>query len=153
MNREDVKIGDKVVLPFGESGTIVKFLRIPWGFDTVVKLRKVNPHFENKTNQHLEYKTSQLTHETAFHWEFRHWEDCFKQWEELVKKHGNKAFRLVISTHWTTSGYWIEPNFKPFKKNGNDIPYYEAEILSLRRRVRKEINNAALEERMPEFTI
>lgn len=52
------KIGDKVKLPFNETGTVVKILQLPWGFDHIVKIRKAT---FNKTNEHREFKKEQLT--------------------------------------------------------------------------------------------
>ena len=57
----EFKIGDRVKLPFDETGTLVKKLNLPWGFDHIVRIRKAN---FNKTNQRLEFKKEQLTHET-----------------------------------------------------------------------------------------
>lgn len=53
----EFNIGDRVKLPLGETGTIVKKLKILWGFDHVVRIRKAT---FNKTNQHIEFKKSQL---------------------------------------------------------------------------------------------
>ena len=54
------EVGDKVKLPFDETGTLVKILNKPWGFTHVVKMRKVNPLFDRKTNQHCVYKPEDL---------------------------------------------------------------------------------------------
>jgi hypothetical protein len=51
------KVGDKVLLPFDETGTIVEIKNIIWGFKYVVKIRKAT---FNKTNQHVDYKEEQL---------------------------------------------------------------------------------------------
>ena len=53
----EFKIGDKVKLPLNETGTVVKKLNIPWGFDHIVRIRKA---IFNKTNQRLEFKKEQL---------------------------------------------------------------------------------------------
>ena len=55
------EVGDKVKLPFDETGTLVKILPLPWGFTHIVKMRKVNPLFGKKVNQHCEYKPEQLS--------------------------------------------------------------------------------------------
>lgn len=55
---EKLKIGDKVKLPLNETGTLVKIMNIPWGFDHVVKIRKAT---FNVTNQLVEFKREQLT--------------------------------------------------------------------------------------------
>ena len=57
----EYEVGDEVSLPFNETGIIVKILDILWGFKYIVKLRKVNPVFDNKTNQHVDYKYEQLS--------------------------------------------------------------------------------------------
>lgn len=51
------KIGDKLKLPLNETGTLVKILDIPWGFDHIVRIRKAT---FNITNQRLEFKKEQL---------------------------------------------------------------------------------------------
>lgn len=53
----DLKVKDKVLLPFNETGTIIKILDIPWGFKYIVRIRKAT---FNKTNQYHEYKKEQL---------------------------------------------------------------------------------------------
>jgi hypothetical protein len=53
----EFKIGDRVKLPFNETGTLVKKLDLMWGFDHIVRIRKATL---NKTNQRLEYKREQL---------------------------------------------------------------------------------------------
>ena len=54
----EFKKGDKVKLPFDETGTFVKKLNIVWGFDHIVRIRKSNGF--NKTNKHVEFKKEQL---------------------------------------------------------------------------------------------
>lgn len=41
-----------------------------------------------------------------YHYEFKDWEDAFRQFYR--KKNLEKSFCLVLSTHWVTSGYWVE---------------------------------------------
>ena len=53
----EVKIGDRVKLPFDETGTVVKHLNLLWGFSYVVRIRKGT---FNITNQRLEFKKEQL---------------------------------------------------------------------------------------------
>lgn len=53
----EFNIGDKVKLPFNETGTLVKKLQLPWGFDHIVRIRKATL---NKTNQRIEFKKEQL---------------------------------------------------------------------------------------------
>lgn len=57
---EKFNIGDRVKLPLNETGTIMKIKNVLWGFDHVVRIRKAT---FNKTNQRIEFKASQLTHE------------------------------------------------------------------------------------------
>lgn len=53
----EFKIGDRVKLPFNETGTVVKHLNLLWGFQYVVRIRKAT---FNITNQRLEFKPEQL---------------------------------------------------------------------------------------------
>jgi len=53
----EFKIGDRVKLPFNETGTLVKKLTLLWGFDHIVRIRKAT---FNKTNQRVEFKREQL---------------------------------------------------------------------------------------------
>lgn len=53
------KKGDKVKLPFNETGTIVEINdKIPWGFKFRVGIRKGS--IFNKTNQIIDFKEEQL---------------------------------------------------------------------------------------------
>jgi len=54
------ELGDRVKLPLGETGTLVKKLELLWGFDHIVRIRKAT---FNKTNQRIEFKKTQLEHE------------------------------------------------------------------------------------------
>lgn len=54
----EFKKGDRVKLPFDETGTVVKILQLPWGFDHIVRIRKAT---FNKTNEYREFKKGQLT--------------------------------------------------------------------------------------------
>lgn len=56
----EFEIGDRVKLPFNETGTLVKKLKLLWGFDHIVRIRKAT---FNKTNQRIEFKKTQLEHE------------------------------------------------------------------------------------------
>jgi uncharacterized membrane protein len=56
----DFKVGDLVKLPFNETGKIVEIKNLLWGFNYIVKMRKVNPLFDNKTNQKIDFKLEQL---------------------------------------------------------------------------------------------
>jgi hypothetical protein len=55
------EVGDKVKLPFDETGTIVKILDIIWGFRYVVRIRKSNGF--NKTNQRMDFRYEDLNPE------------------------------------------------------------------------------------------
>jgi len=58
MDDKKFKIGDRLILPFNETGTLVKIKNILWGFDHVVRIRKATL---NKTNQRIEFKREQLS--------------------------------------------------------------------------------------------
>ena len=60
----DFIVGNIVVLPFDETGKIVKIVndRLDW-FPYKVKLLTANSLFGNKVGQIKEYKTEQLEHE------------------------------------------------------------------------------------------
>jgi hypothetical protein len=55
------EVGDKVKLPFDETGTIVKILDIIWGFRYVVRIRKSNGF--NKTNSRTDFRYEDLNPE------------------------------------------------------------------------------------------
>lgn len=57
---EEFEIGQRVLLPLNETGTIVKKTNIPWGFDHIVRIRK---GVFNKTNQRIGFKKEQLIKE------------------------------------------------------------------------------------------
>ena len=52
------EIGDKVKLPFDETGTLVKINDLLWGWKYIVRIRKSNGF--NKTNQRVEYRYTDL---------------------------------------------------------------------------------------------
>lgn len=54
----ELKIGDKVKLPFNATGTLVKILNLPWGFTHIVRIRK--PGVFYKTNQRIEFREEDL---------------------------------------------------------------------------------------------
>lgn len=56
----EYEVGDKVLLPLNETGTITKIHNIPWGFKYKIRIRKSTL---NKTNQILDFKYEQLTPE------------------------------------------------------------------------------------------
>lgn len=54
-------------------------------------------------------KLGSIGNNEQYHYsEFKNWEDAFRQFYR--KKLKDKSFCLVISTHWLTSGYWVERN-------------------------------------------
>jgi hypothetical protein len=53
----ELEVGQKVSLPFGETGTIKKIKDIPWGFKYLIK---INKGVFNKTNEILEFKKEQI---------------------------------------------------------------------------------------------
>lgn len=53
----EFEIGNRVKLPFNETGTLVKKLDLLWGFDHIVRIRKATL---NKVNQRIEFKKEQL---------------------------------------------------------------------------------------------
>lgn len=50
------------------------------------------------------------TSEDQYSFDFKDWEDAFDTFYR--KKRKNKAYCLVISTYWVTSGYWVEKDAK-----------------------------------------
>jgi hypothetical protein len=57
----EFKVTDRVILPLGETGTIVKINdKILWGFKYVVRIRKA---VFNKTNERHDFKVEQLSYE------------------------------------------------------------------------------------------
>lgn len=82
-------------------------------------------------------------------YEFREWQKAFDRYFEL-RKDGIEKLRMVISTHWATSGYWVENNTTPV--SSEDIEYVGEEVDKLYTRVKEELNQAQIEGRMPCFT-
>jgi hypothetical protein len=56
----EFNIGDRVNLPFQETGTVVGINNILWGFKYRVKIRKATL---NKTNEIHDFKEEQLIHQ------------------------------------------------------------------------------------------
>jgi len=52
------KKGDKLKLPLGETGTLVRVNDVPWGHRFIVRIRK---GVFNSTNQHVGFKEEQLS--------------------------------------------------------------------------------------------
>ena len=57
MSDINFKIGDRVKLPFDETGTIVKIYNFIWFSKFIVRIRKAN---FNKTNQRIDFLERQL---------------------------------------------------------------------------------------------
>lgn len=53
----EFEVGDRLKLPFNETGTLAKKIDLIWGFDHIVRIRKATL---NKTNQRIEFKKEQL---------------------------------------------------------------------------------------------
>jgi len=49
----EYEVGDRVKLPFGETGTLVRYQELLWGSRWWVRIRKSNGF--NKTNQIIDY--------------------------------------------------------------------------------------------------
>lgn len=81
------KVGDRVKLPLNETGTLVKILDLPWGFDHVVRIRKAT---FNKTNEHVEYKQEQLELELP----------------KYIAFDGGPAMRLRGDKYYRDAGNW-----------------------------------------------
>lgn len=83
------------------------------------------------------------------YYEFTQWKDAFSKYYELEKQFPNKV-QLVISSHFCTSGYWVEPlntTITPL-----DERYSGISVNQLEDRVRKEIEKAAKQGRLPHLT-
>ena len=59
----EIEIGDIVKLPFNETGKLVKIEERIWASKYYVKMKKVNPAFDHKTNQIIEFLKKDLTKE------------------------------------------------------------------------------------------
>lgn len=89
------------------------------------------------------------TLESGLHYDFNEWLEMFKSYDDLIKQGNNLV--VTISTHWATSGYWIEID-KNQQSNSVDKVYRGEEIEALRQRVTDEIDQSALDCRSPKFT-
>jgi hypothetical protein len=58
MNNQKLKKGDRVKLPFDETGTLVRFQELIWASRWWVRIRKSNGF--NKTNQVVDFFPNQL---------------------------------------------------------------------------------------------
>jgi len=52
-DKPEFKVGDRVKLPFDETGTIVRYQDLPWASRWYVRIRKSNGF--NKTNQIVDF--------------------------------------------------------------------------------------------------
>lgn len=82
--------------------------------------------------------------------EFNKWKDCFAYYKKLLNEKVPNL-RLIISTHWATSGYWIENKTEPVDASV-DFEYKDKDALKLMERVEKEIKVAKKNRRSPRFT-
>jgi hypothetical protein len=82
------------------------------------------------------------------HFELRDYENVFLYLKSLKKE----KVQLIVSTHWATQGYWIEP-LGTTVTSEEDFLYRGKEILGLEKRVRKEIKEAKIENRNPKFIL
>ena len=53
MNNQKFKVDDRVKLPLDETGTLVRFMDVPWASRWFVRIRKSNGF--NKTNQVVDF--------------------------------------------------------------------------------------------------
>lgn len=85
---------------------------------------------------------------TQMNFDFKDWKECFKVLRDNLEIYGDEM-QLVISTHFLTSGYWIEEKGKDLTKT--DIVYTGNEIFELEKRIEEEIILAEKENRSPNF--
>lgn len=72
----------------------------------------------------------------AKHFEFKDWEAAFAYYYEV--EDSLPGYSLVISTHWVTSGYWIERDPKPTQSEPELISYKGKEaVKALEDRIRE----------------
>lgn len=64
---------------------------------------------------------------------FKEWETVFKMWRNNYEDYKDTR-QLVISTHWASEGYWIEPKGKEINPV-TDFVYKEDEVFLLEERV------------------
>lgn len=72
------------------------------------------------------------------HFHFSEWKECFNQCRALDKAKTN--YQLVISTHWATEGYWVEPKGNILTEG--DHLYTGKKVYALESRVEKTIADA-----------
>ena len=72
----------------------------------------------------------------SLYFEFMDWKNAFSKYYELEKEGLN--LRLVVSTHWAPSGYWIEDS--NHKLGEGDIAYIGKEIHELEKRIISEFS-------------
>ena len=86
---------------------------------------------------------------TQMNFEFRQWKECFAAWRRNLPIYGDRM-QLVIGMHPYTSGYWIEERGKELTPT--DICYVGKEVDKLEKRIIKEHEQAAKQERGVRFT-
>lgn len=87
-----------------------------------------------------DWVSSMVVNDESVHFHFSDWEKLFAQWK--LKKHiFSDTKQLVISTHWASEGYWIEPKSKEVNSL-TDYVYTGEAVDALEDRVRKGIKEA-----------
>ena len=61
---------------------------------------------------------------------FMEWEQCIEAVRKMQERYGVDKVQLVLSTHWTTSGYWVEYEGTEFSPIGliYDVKYVGDQI-------------------------
>jgi hypothetical protein len=72
------------------------------------------------------------------HFSFKEWKECFQQCRQFDK--AKKNYQMIISTHWATEGYWVEP--KGNLLGESDHLYVGKKIYALEERVKKAVEQA-----------
>lgn len=73
------------------------------------------------------------------HFEFNEWHKAFAYFDELNKQK-IENLRMVISTHWATTGYWIENSIE--QVSSEDHVYAAEQVPLLKQRVISAIDEA-----------
>jgi len=81
-------------------------------------------------------------------YDFSEYLKCFEDYNAAVKKYGAGKIQLVISTHWCSEGYWIEPRGNEINKE-TDYVYTGSQVDRLFKRVSKGIEKAKAAKKEP----
>ena len=87
--------------------------------------------------------------ETATHFEFYRWREAFDYYEQCCDLYGIDKVQFILSTHWCTSGYWIEPIGNKLGELSDRYNYNE--VFELKKRIEGEINRATKGGGSPQF--